>query len=452
MSKNCKPERERLFRYALISEINRRLALGETQSEIIKDMAEVAHWGVDGTSRFVSEVSLYRYLRSFKEHGLDGLSLKIINQKNRKLSNEFAEFLVEQKTNDPSCSVPELIKRAEVSGLFCDELPFSRSTVWRWVQSLNLPHSRTRSREDNSRRFAKVNRMSLVLCDGKHFRAGINRDKRVAIVFIDDATRIVLHVVVGTSENTLLFLRGLFEIIMKYGLMKSIYMDHGSAFTSADTASVISNLKVNLILSTVRYPQGRGKIERFNRTLQESVLRYFPANPAVNSSCRSLELEINHWVDEFYNRKIHSSFEDKKSPLDQFTAEHQPELVYPDERELRSAFVLNYMRRVSRDNVINFRGHYFEMPSGYARQNVTVSHKLLLQELCFLHKGAEIRLSELDQERNAHTKRVKTDLKSGKNQENDCMKVKTAARISFEKDFAPLTDEDGGYPSKGRKK
>jgi transposase InsO family protein len=348
--------------------------------------------------------------------------------------------------------VPELIKRAEASGLFCDEQPFSRSTVWRWLQSLNLPHSRTRSREDNSRRFARVNRMALVLCDGKHFRAGINRDKRVAIVFLDDATRMVLHVVVGTSENKLLFLRGLFELILKFGLMKSLYMDHGSAFTSADTASVLGNLNVNLILSTVNYPEGRGKIERFNRTLQEAVLRYFPANPAVNTNCRSLELEINHWVDEFYNRKIHSSFKDKKSPLDQFTAEHQPELVYPDERELHSAFILNYRRRVSRDNVINFNGHYFEMPSGYARQNVTVSHKLLLQELCFWQKDMEIRLSEVDIERNAHTKRAKTELKPDSNQDNDYMKVKTAARMRFEKDFAPLTDKDGGYPSKGKNK
>lgn len=34
MSKNRKSEQERLLRYALISEINRRLELGEAQSEI----------------------------------------------------------------------------------------------------------------------------------------------------------------------------------------------------------------------------------------------------------------------------------------------------------------------------------------------------------------------------------------------------------------------------------
>lgn len=92
------------------------------------------------------------------------------------------------------------------------------------------------------------------------------------------------------------------------------------------------------------------------------------------------------------------------------------------------------------------------MPSGYARQNVTVSHKLLSQELCFWHKGAEIRLAEVDLERNAHTGRVKIKLKPDSDQDTDYMRVKTAARMLYEKDFAPLTDEDGSYSSKGDKK
>jgi hypothetical protein len=39
--------------------------------------------------------------------------------------------------------------------------------------------------------------MQMVLCDGKHFRAGAARLRRVALFFLDDATRMGLHVVVG---------------------------------------------------------------------------------------------------------------------------------------------------------------------------------------------------------------------------------------------------------------
>lgn len=59
----------------------------------------------------------------------------------------------------------------------------------------------------------------MVLCDGKQLRAGASRAKRVALHFIDDATRLALHVVVGTSETTRLFLRGLYELVCKYGRM-----------------------------------------------------------------------------------------------------------------------------------------------------------------------------------------------------------------------------------------
>lgn len=59
--------------------------------------------------------------------------------------------------------------------------------------------------------------MMLVIADGKHFRAGAARLKRVALIFMDDATRYGLIVIVGTSENASDFLRGLWEVIRRHG-------------------------------------------------------------------------------------------------------------------------------------------------------------------------------------------------------------------------------------------
>jgi len=46
----------------------------------------------------------------------------------------------------------------------------------------------------------------MVLADGKHFRAGAKRLRRVALFFLDDSTRYGLEVVVGTAESAPLFL------------------------------------------------------------------------------------------------------------------------------------------------------------------------------------------------------------------------------------------------------
>ena len=49
--------------------------------------------------------------------------------------------------------------------------------------------------EADRRRFAYPHRMMMVLADGKHFRAGVPRKRRVAVFFLDDATRFGLGVV-----------------------------------------------------------------------------------------------------------------------------------------------------------------------------------------------------------------------------------------------------------------
>ena len=75
---------------------------------------------------------------------------------------------------------------------------------------MGLPtRQRPHKRDGDTRRWRYAERMQCVLADGKHFRAGAARLRRVALFFLDDATRYGLAVVVGTAESSALFLRGL---------------------------------------------------------------------------------------------------------------------------------------------------------------------------------------------------------------------------------------------------
>ena len=65
--------------------------------------------------------------------------------------------------------------------------------------------------------------------DGKHFRAGAARLRRVALFFIDDATRYGLQVRVGTAESSELFLRALYQMVMRHGLADLFFLDKGPA-------------------------------------------------------------------------------------------------------------------------------------------------------------------------------------------------------------------------------
>ncbi len=60
------------------------------------------------------------------------------------------------------------------------------------------------------------------------------------------------------------------------GIPQIFYTDHGSDFTSRHLEQVAADLKMQLIFSTVGMPRGRGRVERFFRTLNQLFLHTLP--------------------------------------------------------------------------------------------------------------------------------------------------------------------------------
>ncbi|MCP4935669.1 MAG: transposase family protein, partial [bacterium] len=223
----------------------------------------------------------------------------------------------------------------------------------------------------DSRRFAYPHRLAMVLCDGKHFRAGESRLKRVALFFIDDATRMMLGAVVGTAESANLFLHGLHRVVKTYGMMTSIFLDNGSGFTAHDTINVLRNLNILCIHGTRAYPEGHGKIERFNQTVKQQCLRHLDGNPEVDPACPALTLRLGHYLTHQYNQTPHESLE-KETPWSRYHND-QRKLRFVENREvLDSAFVLHEKRYVANDNIVSIDSIHYEMPRGYAGSKVVI--------------------------------------------------------------------------------
>jgi transposase InsO family protein len=183
-----------------------------------------------------------------------------------------------------------------------------RQTVYRVLRRMGVAVARRKKQRDrDTRRFAYPHRLEMVLCDGKHFRAGAGRLRRVALFYLDDATRLGLNVVVGTSETRALFLRGLYETVRRHGRMLALYVDHGPGFIANDSAAVCARLEVALVLGESSYPEAHGKIERFNQTAKRSLLRNLDRRPDIDPDCRALELRLRHWLFEIYNHTPHES-------------------------------------------------------------------------------------------------------------------------------------------------
>lgn len=90
--------------------------------------------------------------------------------------------------------------------------------------------------------------------------------------------------------------------------MPQLYSDNGSGFTSKLLAEYLSQHGIKHIFGTPYHPQGRGKIERFNRRIKEKLCLVVYCSPA----------ELKKAVDESiatYNRTPHESL-DNVSPND----------------------------------------------------------------------------------------------------------------------------------------
>lgn len=441
-SSNSAHSKEALFRYRVVSEVLTRIARGQPRAHAVREVTERSCLEVDGRERKVSPRTAYRWLSKFERGGLEALvpARRARTATSVVLEEQLITFVRAEKDRDPRASVPELLERAREKGVLQSEQTVDRTTVWRALRRMGLPtRHRPNKREGDTRRFAYPNRMEMVLCDGKHFRAGASRLRRVALNFLDDSTRMALHVRVGTAESTELFLRGLYAVIQRYGLMDAIFVDHGPGFISDDTARVAAQLEIMLIHGTKAYPEGHGKIEKFNQTTIAGILRSLDGAHDVDPGLRGLESRLNHHYGR-YNDRPHEGLSGAK-PSERWHGDIR-ELRFPsDEEALRSKFVLTDERDVSNDHIIRHSGKLYEAPRGLAGQKRLIVYRQVLSgELSIFHKGRYMTIHEVDLARNATDRRgQRAPLVE------ETAPVKTAATLAYERDHATMVDSDGGY-------
>jgi transposase InsO family protein len=398
---------------------------------------------IDRPARRRGARTLYRWLEAFERHGLAGLEPadRPRTETSVVLSEELLRFFRDEKRGDPHASVPELIKRARELGLVAAEVVIDRTTVWRACQRLGLPLARRkRAKDRDARRWAYPHRLDLVLCDGKYFRAGVNRDKRVALFFLDDATRYGLHVVVGTAgESAELFLRGLYECIRRHGIAGIYYLDGGPGFIADDTTEVIARLGSLLLHGEKRYPEGHGKIEKFNQTALAQLLRHLPGRADVDPGSGALELRLAHFLRELYNHTPHESL-DGDTPHQRFMADTKALRLPESDAELRKCFVVHVERRVSNDHIVQLDGVNYEMPRGHAGEHVVLHRRVLDGTVAALHDGRLVDLAPVDVVANAHSRRARPGA-----DEPPVPITRGAADLAFARAHHPVVGKDGGF-------
>ena len=140
-------------------------------------------------------------------------------------------------------------------------------------------------------------------------------------VILDDYSRAVAGFRVSFAEpsaiQTALVLR---QAIWKkslpqwqvYGIPAAFYTDHGSDFTSRHLEQVSAELKMALVFSEAGMPRGRGRIERFFRTINQMLLcelpGYTPAGTPAEQTLLTLPAcaaRLQQFILDEYHQRPH---------------------------------------------------------------------------------------------------------------------------------------------------
>jgi putative transposase len=165
------------------------------------------------------------------------------------------------------------------------------------------------------------------------------------------------------------------------GIPSTFYTDHGSDFTSRHMEQVAADLHLELIFSQVSIPRGRGKIERFFKTVNQLFLQDLPGyapkgykGGEAKLTLPAFEQRFRTWLLEDYHRRVHS--ETNCPPQERWGASgFVPRL--PDSLEQLDLLLLTVAktRRVQQDG-IHFQGHRYLDPllADYVKEDVLIRY------------------------------------------------------------------------------
>ena len=185
--------------------------------------------------------------------------------------------------------------------------------------------------------------------------------KNYLFAFLDDHCRLICGYRFGFAEDTVRLGVALEPALAARGVPAGIY-DNGSAFVDAWLLRACAKLDVRLIHSTPGRPEGRGKIERFFRTVREQFLVEITGDPDVIGRHHVTDLaELNRlftaWVETVYHRTVHS--ETGQTPLARWSAGGPIPLPAPE--ALTEAFLWEEHRRVTKTASVTLHGNSYEV-------------------------------------------------------------------------------------------
>ncbi len=334
-----------LFRYMLIREAADPALSSRQRGKMVREIAAREHTGPSGRPVRVTRWTLDVWIRRWRQGGVDAL-------------------VPSPRQSQPRTPAQvQRILRAQ-GGWAPDE-----TTIRRMFTRTGLTALTRAADAPAFGRFEAARPNEIWTGDALH-AIRVQGRKTYLFAFIDDHSRAVMAARFGFAEDTIRLAAALRPALGSRGIPEHAYVDNGSAFVDAWLLRACAKLGIKLVHSQPGRPEGRGKIERFFRTVRDQFLVELTEERAARiPDLAELNKLFTAWVETVYHVREHS--ETGQPPLARWEAGGPFPL--PAAEDLAEAFRWSEWRTVSKTALVSLHGNRYQVDPALARRRVELA-------------------------------------------------------------------------------
>lgn len=349
-----------VFRFSVIGDIVTGIGMSRAERRRLMREKCARKWQIPFSEKTrISQGTIQRWCRVYRNSRGDLKSLypkdRCDQGKARVMDEDTCLALVELRLKMPTLTVPQLIEQMNRLKRATPGIVLNNSTVYRFLHQQNLMGPQMKNPVDRRKFEAELPNdlwQSDVMHGPKVDVDGKMR-KTYLIAIIDDHSRLIVHARFYLSEKLASYLTAFENAIAARGLPRKLYVDNGAAFRSKHLEYIAAALSISLIHAKPYTPEGKGKIERWFKTVRCSFLPLFKG-----AGVYQLNEALLRWINDSYHKRIHSAT--GQTPFERFTTNMH--CLRSSPADLKDYFRKVARRTVSKDRSVTLNGRLYEAP------------------------------------------------------------------------------------------
>jgi transposase InsO family protein len=349
-----------VFRFGVISDFVNGIRMSRAERKRLMREKCARKWPIPFSAKTrITKGTIRRWIRLYRAGNGDLKSLfpkdRADQGKSRAMDEETCCALIRLRREMPDATVINLIATMNRRRLVTAGFELNLSTVYRFLHQQNLMNL-TKHKPVDRRKFEAELPNDLWQSDvlhGPKVDVDGKMRKTYLIAIIDDHSRLITYARFYLSEASVYYLDAFESALAKRGLPRKLYVDNGACFRSKHLEYITASLAISLIHAKPYTPQGKGKIERWFKTVRSSFLPMFKG-----SGLLELNEALTLWVTESYHQRKHGAT--GQTPFERFTSKMHCLRTSP--ANLKDYFRKVARRKVNKDRTITLNGRLFEGP------------------------------------------------------------------------------------------